>query len=71
EMAKHRLVPVKRLISKLGLDPWYQEAPLTAVSRRWPASPCPCATRWRSTAWCRSSGSSANWDLIPGIRKRR
>ena len=31
EMAKHRLVPVKRLISKLGLDPWYQEAPLTAV----------------------------------------
>ena len=30
-MAKHRLVPVKRIISKLGLDPWYQEAPLTAV----------------------------------------
>ncbi len=31
EMAKHRPVPVKRLISKLGLDPRYQEAPLTAV----------------------------------------
>ena len=32
EMAKHRLVPVKRLISKLGLDPWYQEAPLPCVA---------------------------------------
>lgn len=29
EMAKYRLVPVKRLIAKLGLTPWYQEAPLT------------------------------------------
>ncbi|EBP8027010.1 iron-containing alcohol dehydrogenase [Salmonella enterica] len=28
EMAKYRLVPVKRLIAKLGLSPWYQEAPL-------------------------------------------
>ncbi|VEA36079.1 polyhedral body protein [Salmonella enterica subsp. enterica] len=28
EMAKYRLVPVKRLIAKLGLSPWYQE-------RRW------------------------------------
>ena len=27
-MAKYRLVPVKRLIAKLGLSPWYQEAPL-------------------------------------------
>jgi Na+-translocating ferredoxin:NAD+ oxidoreductase RnfC subunit len=27
EMAKYRLVPVKRLIAKLGLSPWYQEAP--------------------------------------------
>ena len=31
EMAKHRLVPVKRLISKLGLGPWDQDAPRTAV----------------------------------------
>lgn len=30
EMAKYRLVPVKRLIAKLGLTSWYQEAPLTA-----------------------------------------
>lgn len=30
EMAKYRLVPVKRLIAKLGLTPWYREAPLTA-----------------------------------------
>ncbi len=44
EMAKHRLVPVKRLISKLGLDPWYQEAPLTAVEPEVAASPCPCAS---------------------------
>lgn len=29
EMAKYRLVPVKRLLAKLGLTPWYQEAPLT------------------------------------------
>lgn len=28
EMAKYRLVPVKRLIAKLGLSPWY-------VKRRW------------------------------------
>ncbi|HGL4294416.1 TPA: 4Fe-4S dicluster domain-containing protein [Citrobacter sedlakii] len=28
EMAKYRLVPVKRLIAKLGLTPWYREAPL-------------------------------------------
>ncbi len=26
---------------------------------------CVRRTRWRSTARCRSSGSSANWDLIP------
>ncbi|POT59556.1 electron transport complex protein RnfC [Citrobacter amalonaticus] len=31
EMAKYRLVPVKRLIAKLGLSPWYQEAPLSDV----------------------------------------
>ncbi|WP_336219171.1 4Fe-4S dicluster domain-containing protein [Citrobacter amalonaticus] len=31
EMAKYRLVPVKRLIAKLGLTPWYQEAPLVTV----------------------------------------
>lgn len=29
QMAKYRLVPVKRLIAKLGLSPWYQEAPLS------------------------------------------
>jgi len=29
EMAKYRLVPVKRLIAKLGLSPWYQEAPIS------------------------------------------
>lgn len=28
EMAKYRLVPVRRLIAKLGLTPWYREAPL-------------------------------------------
>jgi hypothetical protein len=27
-MLAQRLVPVKRLIAKLGLSPWYQEAPL-------------------------------------------
>ncbi|HFZ8993000.1 TPA: 4Fe-4S dicluster domain-containing protein [Citrobacter freundii] len=27
EMAKYRLVPVKRLIAKLGLSDWYQDAP--------------------------------------------
>lgn len=31
EMAKYRLVPVKRLIAKLGLRPWYQDAPLSEV----------------------------------------
>ncbi|MBV8041401.1 4Fe-4S dicluster domain-containing protein [Pluralibacter sp.] len=31
EMAKYRLIPVKRLIAKLGLGPWYQEAPLSDV----------------------------------------
>ncbi|NDO80293.1 electron transport complex protein RnfC [Citrobacter sp. NCU1] len=29
EMAKYRLVPVKRLIAKLGLNDWYHEAPLS------------------------------------------
>lgn len=29
EMAKYRLVPVKRLIAKLGLSDWYHEAPLS------------------------------------------
>ena len=29
EMAKYRLVPVKRLIAKLGLTPWYHDAPLS------------------------------------------
>lgn len=28
EMAKYRLVPVKRLITKLGLSDWYHDAPL-------------------------------------------
>ena len=28
EMAKYRLTPVKRLIARLGLTPWYQDAPL-------------------------------------------
>ncbi|EPJ7074021.1 TPA: SLBB domain-containing protein [Citrobacter freundii] len=28
EMAKYRLIPVKRLITKLGLSDWYQDAPL-------------------------------------------
>lgn len=31
EMAKYRLVPVQRLIAKLGLSPWYQDAPLSDV----------------------------------------
>lgn len=29
EMAKYRLIPVKRLITKLGLSDWYHDAPLT------------------------------------------
>lgn len=28
EMAKYRLIPVKRLVAKLGLSDWYQDAPL-------------------------------------------
>ena len=32
EMAKYRLVPVKRLITKLGLSDWYRDAPLTDVA---------------------------------------
>ncbi|ALR77220.1 4Fe-4S dicluster domain-containing protein [[Enterobacter] lignolyticus] len=32
EMAKYRLIPVKRLIARLGLSPWYQEAPLSEVA---------------------------------------
>ena len=32
EMAKYRLVPVKRLITKLGLSDWYHDAPLTDVA---------------------------------------
>ncbi|MDM2996490.1 MULTISPECIES: 4Fe-4S dicluster domain-containing protein [unclassified Citrobacter] len=32
EMAKYRLVPVKRLITKLGLSDWYYDAPLTDVA---------------------------------------
>lgn len=30
EMARYRLVPVKRLVTKLGLGDWYQDAPLEA-----------------------------------------
>lgn len=29
EMVKYRLIPVKRLITKLGLSDWYHDAPLT------------------------------------------
>ena len=29
EMAKYRLIPVKRLITKLGLSDWYHDAPLS------------------------------------------
>ncbi|MDM3043503.1 SLBB domain-containing protein [Citrobacter sp. CK182] len=32
EMAKYRLVPIKRLITKLGLSDWYHDAPLTDVA---------------------------------------
>lgn len=28
-MAKYRLIPVKRLITKLGLSDWYRDAPLS------------------------------------------
>ncbi|WLI78958.1 SLBB domain-containing protein [Kosakonia sp. H02] len=31
-MARYRLIPVKRLISKLALNDWYQEAPLTQLT---------------------------------------
>ncbi len=31
EMARYRLIPVKRLITKLGLNDWYQDAPLKAL----------------------------------------
>lgn len=30
-MAQHRLIPSSRLIGRLNLKPWYQEAPLTSV----------------------------------------
>ncbi|EIF6980136.1 SLBB domain-containing protein [Salmonella enterica] len=29
EMAKYRLIPIKRLIAKLGLNDWYHDAPFT------------------------------------------
>ena len=28
-MANYRLIPVKRLVARLGLTPWYQDAPLS------------------------------------------
>lgn len=28
-MANYRLIPVKRLVTRLGLTPWYQDAPLS------------------------------------------
>ncbi|MCV5554945.1 electron transport complex protein RnfC, partial [Escherichia coli] len=28
-MANSRLIPVKRLVTRLGLTPWYQDAPLS------------------------------------------
>jgi len=31
DMARYRLIPVKRLITKLGLNDWYQDAPLKAL----------------------------------------
>jgi len=31
EMARYRLIPVKRLISKLALSEWYQDAPFTEL----------------------------------------
>ncbi|MDW6005172.1 4Fe-4S dicluster domain-containing protein [Vibrio mangrovi] len=31
-MAEHRMVPISRLISRLNLQPYYQEAPLTELS---------------------------------------
>lgn len=44
EMAKYRLVPVKRLIAKLGLSPWYQEAPLVEEEPSVKKSLCNCAS---------------------------
>lgn len=32
EMARYRLIPVKRLITKLGLRDWYQDAPMEEVN---------------------------------------
>ncbi|MGK9172844.1 SLBB domain-containing protein [Yokenella regensburgei] len=32
EMARYRLTPVKRLITKLGLNDWYQDAPIKALT---------------------------------------
>jgi Na+-translocating ferredoxin:NAD+ oxidoreductase RnfC subunit len=29
-MARYRLIPVKRLVTKLGLGDWYHDAPLEA-----------------------------------------
>lgn len=28
-MANYRLIPVKQLVTRLGLTPWYQDAPLS------------------------------------------
>ncbi|WP_342325512.1 4Fe-4S dicluster domain-containing protein [Kosakonia sp. BYX6] len=39
EMARYRLIPVKRLISKLALSDWYQDAPLTELNVE-PAQVC-------------------------------
>ncbi len=32
EMARYRLIPVKRLITKLGLSDWYQDAPIKEMN---------------------------------------
>ena len=31
-MAEYRMVPIKRLISRLNLEPFYHEAPMTALN---------------------------------------
>lgn len=34
EMANHRLVPIKRLIARLGLNDWYHDAPFTETDHQ-------------------------------------
>lgn len=76
EMAKYRLVPVKRLIAKLGLSPWYQEAPLVEEEpsvRKSHFAAAPAYWCQRSTDCCRrrARDSRAMRCRCPAWRARR